>query len=1068
VSTHKQSLLSGAVSILALIVTANWAAGMAQALTPESPSAPSKAQIVQNYGKIPLSFEANQGQADKSVQFLARGDGYGLSLTAQEAVLALHKPAAGRIRPESAHMTRLGHSPAALASVAPGKRAPSSGGGIESATGITDVVRMQLAGSNALARPAGVEPLSGSANYLIGNDPAQWHTRIPTFAKVRYQSVYPGVDLIYYGNQRQLEYDFVVAPGASAKPIRLHFAGAQELKLDQSGNLVIIAPDGEIAFHKPVVYQIDGKKRQSVEGRFELLADNTAGFALGRYDHSKPLIIDPTLVYATFLGGSDQDYIVAIAVDAAGEAFVTGLTWSQDFPLTPGAFEAVNEASATNGVSTAFVSKFNASGTALEYSTYLGGNAVADTEYLQGDYGHSIAVDSVGEAYLTGWTYSSNFPTTKGAYQTTNKAAANSEATGFVSKLNASGTGLVYSTYLGGSTLDEPVSLALDASGNVYTSGFTFSTDYPTTTGAFQTTNNSASNDGWNTFVSKLNSTGTTLLYSTYLGGSGENGDTMDGIYTILGVAVDKSGDAYVVGWAQSTDYPVTAKTAYQTTNKAATNYGSNITLSELNPAGTALLYSTYLGGSSGSGDFSEGVVVDGSGNAYITGYTYSSDFPVTTGTFQTTNKSAANYESTGFASKLNTAKKGAASLVYSTFLGGSDGDDAYLPAVDNAGDLYISGTTYSSDFPVTTNAFQSTNGYANAFLTELNPAGSKEIYSTYLGGYGKDGGYQVALGSSGGVYIGGFTDSSNFPVTKDAFETTFNSESSTAFVAEFNLGTASTAKSTSTTLTASTNPQMLNKAVTFTAVVAPISGSGTPTGKVTFSVDEKSVSTVTLNGSATATYSTSALAGGAHYVLASYAGNSSYGSSGSGLTETINLPTPVITPATSATYPAVQLVTITDSDKSTVLYYTIDGTTPTTASTHYTAPITVGSAETVQATATSTNNSTSAVASVSYQVIGSPTALAAPATAISTPKATLNAIVNTFGFPGSYVFQYGTSSTALTTSTKAASLSASTSAVTVSAALTTLKAATKYYYQVVVTTAGGTAAGAVLSFTTN
>jgi hypothetical protein len=945
-------------------------------LATSSAAIPNRAVLAEKYGNLPLSFEANQGQSDRNVKFLSRGNGYSLFLTAQEAVLALRKPAASIPRTRAARMTRLGLSPLDLATSSSGGHAEEDGSGQPATTSVTDIVRMQLAGANVHVQPVGTDRLSGTASFFIGNDSSKWHSAVPTFAKVRYEGVYPGIDLVYYGNQRQLEYDFVVAPGASAKAIRLHFAGAKELKLDRSGNLEILAPDGEIAFHKPVIYQTFNGVHRQVAGSFRLLGDNSVGFAPGAYDHSAPLVIDPTLVYSTFLGGSHQDYVVAIAVDAAGAVYVTGLTWSQNFPLTPGAYEAVNEASSTNSVSTAFVSKLNASGTALDYSTYIGGDAIANTQFGQGDYGHAIAVDASGDAYIAGWTYSSNFPTTTGAYQTVNKAAANSAATGFVTKLNSSGTALVYSTYVGGSSYDEPLSLALDAGGDVFISGSTQSSDYPTTSGAFQTVNKSYSQGAWNMFVTKLNPTGSGLAYSTYLGGSGELESDIDGLYVILGVAVDASGNAYVAGHSRSTDYPVTASTACQAANNAAANGGTNITFTELNPTGTALVYSTYLGGNSSTGDFSEGIVLDSANNAYITGYTYSTDFPVTTGAYQTTNKGAASGGATGFAAKINPAKTGSASLVYSTYLGGSGGDNPFLAAVDSSGDLYIPGTTSSNDFPITSNAYQSTRTGNNAFLAELNPAGSSLLYSTFFGGSGTDGAYQVALGSNSAVYLGGYTSSSNFPITKDAFETTYNSAINTAFVAEFDMGAAQTTADTTTALTASANPANQSSSVTFTAAVSPVTGTGTPAGSVVFSIDEATVGTVALNASGVATYSTSTLAAGSHYILASYAGNSSWGSSGDGLTETINPPVslPTFTPA-AGTYTSAQSVSISDSTAGATIYYTTNGTTPTTGSSVYSAPIAVSATETIEAIAVATSDTNSSVATATYTInISTPT----------------------------------------------------------------------------------------------
>jgi hypothetical protein len=964
-------LLRSAVA-LGILGTAVGAAALSAAvaapLAPETHPRGTSVHLADHYGRLPLSFEVNRGQAERSVRFLAHGQGYGLYLTADGAVLTLHKPDSGATAPRSRRMARLGHSPEILGAPSPRKNTPGNRPGAEPATAATDVVRMQLAGANAELHPAGLEPLPGTANYILGNDPAKWQTGVSTYARVRYAGVYPGVDLVYYGNQRQLEYDFVVAPGADPKPIQLHFDGAKALRLDGAGNLVIAAANGEVAFEKPAVYQLAGGIRQPIEGRFQLLGDSTAGFALGSYDRTKPLVIDPVLSYATYLGGSTEDFAISVAVDAAGEAYVTGLTWSVDFPLTPGAVEAVNQATSANGVSTAFICKLNASGTALLYSTYLGGVAVADTEYGQGDYSHSIAVDSAGNAYVTGWTYSANFPVTNGAFQTANNAIPTSEATGFVTKLNANGTGLLYSTYLGGSTLDEPTSIALDSSGNVYTAGFTFSTDYPTSSSAFQTGNNSP--NGWNAFVSKLNSTGTALTYSTYLGGSGENGSMVDGNYALIQVAVDKNGNAYVAGFAQSADFPVTAG-VLQIHNNASTNEGTNLTLSKLNSTGTGLLYSTFLGGSSYPGDFSEGLAVDSSGNAYVTGYTYSSDFPVTGGAFQSTNKGAVNSTTTAFATKINST---ATALGYSTYLGGSAGDDAYGLALDGAGDLFLTGTTMSSDFPVTAGAFQSTigsaSGGANAFLTELNPTGTGTLYSTYLGGSGLDRGYQVALGN-GEVFLTGSTSSSDFPVTTAAYDTVYSSAYNTAFVAGFNLGTATPPKPTVTTLTASANPQLIGNTVTFTATVAPVSGTGIPAGSLVFSIDENSAATVTLDGTGKATYSTSALAGGQHYVLASYAGSSTYASSGNGLIETITLPVttaPILSPGTG-TYSLAQLVTMTDGTAGAVIYYTTDGSTPTVSSATYSTPITVSSTETVQAVAAASNYALSPVTTATYTI---------------------------------------------------------------------------------------------------
>jgi hypothetical protein len=1090
----KRIQLSGLQSSLGVLLISGLIATASATLTAAPPAnSPAKqATLRDNYAKLPLSFEANQGQTNKRVKFLSRGNGYELFLTGQEAVLALTKiVSTSSPARTSSKLSVNGITPTVTGNAIPKVRPLNNDAESEGLKGhthfTTDVVRMQLAGANMSARPEGIEKLPGTSNYFLGNDSTKWRAGVPNYSKVRYASVYPGVDLVYYGNQRQLEYDFVVAPEADPRPIRLHFAGAKKLKLDSNGNLAIAAENGSIAFHKPVVYQTVNGARRPVSGVFLLLADNSVGFSLGRYDHSKPLVIDPILAYSTYFGGTNAEFVVAVAADASGDAYVTGLTISEDFPLTAGAFQAVDYATPANAVSTAFISKFNPSGTALLYSTYLGGVAIADTLHEQGDYGKAIAVDASGDAYITGYTYSSDFPVTSGAFQKGNQAANNGLATGFVTKLNPSGTGLLYSTYLGGSTLDELTALAIDSSGNAYISGISFSADFPTTTGVFQTTNKSAAINGYSSVVSKLNPTGSALIYSTYLGGSLNYGTNLGNIYWTNPIAVDSSGDAYVAGFTQSGDFPITTG-AFQTTNHG----GFNITVSKLNPTATKLLYSTYLGGSTNS--ISEGMAIDSSGNVYVAGYTSDTDFPVTTGAFQTVNHADTNTtyseesNQNGFVTKLNST---GTKLVYSTYLGGTTGpwggDQIYRLALDSSNDVYVAGSAMSADFPVTVNAYQSKNKGAthccdytaytsDGFLTELNPAGTALIYSSYLGGSGTqnpvgpggsgDTAYGLALGKNGNVYVVGFTTSPNFPVTKGAFETKYDTQQNTGFVANFNLGTAPTTGDTVTTLTPSANSVVPGTSVTFTAVAAPVSGTGIPTGNIVFSVDEATVATVTLSGGK-ATYTTSSLVAGEHYVLASYAGNTTYAASGDGLNEIISPVKPVITPA-AGTYTSQQTVTITAPTASSVIYYTADGSAPSIFSTEYSSPLVVNFSKTISAVAIAEHDADSSEATAAYTIIGSPSVLGGPASAISTTGATLNAFVNTSGLAGSYYFVYGTSATALTTSTAKTALGASSTRVQAAAKLTTLTTKTKYYYQVVVSTAGGSAASGILSFTTN
>jgi hypothetical protein len=861
--------------------------------------------LAASYGKLPLSFEANQGQSDPQVRFLSRGNGYSLFLTDSSAVLALRKP--NRVPAKPAPVGRIGHAPSSE----------------------TDAIGMELVGANH-ARVIGADQLPGTANYFIGNNPAKWQSGVPTYGKVRYSGVYPGVDLVYYGNQRQLEYDFVVAPNADTKSIRLHFAGARRLELDSSGNLRIAARNGQIEFHKPVVYQeIDGR-RQPVKGHFTLVAKNSVGFRLGSYDRNHAVVIDPTLAYSTYLGGSGGGgYGTAITVDAAGDAYVVGVTYSTDFPVTSAAFQPANKSGASN-VFDAFVTKLNPTGASLIYSTYLGGsgNISLAGDFNHGDYPDAISIDSTGNAYVAGIAYSIDFPVTGGAFQTTNKGGPNGVANGFVTKLNASGTALVYSTYLGGSgltgyagnaTVGDPTGgdgcsrIFVDDSGNAYLTGGAYSIDFPVTSGAFQATNKSAANGLANAFVTKLNASGSALIYSTYLGGSKGDGGT--------GIAVDSTGNAYVAGATFSTDFSVTSG-AFQTENHGAANGFSNGFVAELNTAGSALIYSTYLGGSGNingpakNGDIIESLALDSTDNTYVYGTTLSNDFPVTSGAFQSSNKGFVLNLPTLFVSKLNPS---GSALVYSSYLGSSGGDtDPGFDgmALDSSGNVYVTGWTLGTDFPVTADAFQSINhcvapsgsnpsvaGGSNAFVAELNSSGSNLVYSTYLGGSGypisiaingvtttgsfcDDIGYGIAVDTTGNTYLTGNATSSDFPITTGAYQTS-KAVVNAAFITKFGLG-SSTTGGTITTLTASANPQSAGVAVTFTAFVQSTSGTGAPTGTVSFSVDGGAGASVALNGTGHASYATSTLAAGTHTIKASYSGDTTYSASSGMLTETI------------------------------------------------------------------------------------------------------------------------------------------------------------------------------------
>ena len=683
-------------------------------------------RVSESYGKLPLHFEANRGQTDKDVRFLSRGPGYNLYLTANEAVLVLSRPNADAKRDAR-------NAPERLDAKAQTKPV---------------ALRISLVGAAHKAQVTGLDELPGKANYFIGKDPAKWRTNVPTYAKVRYENVYPGIDLVYYGNQRQLEYDFVVAPGADPKKIVLGFKGANKLEIDAQGELVLRAAGGDLRQHKPVIYQnIDGV-RHEIAGGYVRKGANWVGFQLAAYDASRPLVIDPVVLsYSTYLGGSGTDIGNGIAVDADGNAYVTGATVS--IPTTAGAFQTTN-----GGRQSTFVTKINSTGSALVYSTYLGSGT-----------GGAIAVDADGNAYVTGAT-GPDLPTTPGAFQ----PIAGSLTDAFVTKLNPAGSALVYSTFLGGSNTESGLGIAVDAERNAYVTGYTLSTDFPTTPGAIQTAFGGGQTDA---FVTKIDPTGSALVFSTYLGGSSDDGAN--------GIAADTIGNAYVTGSTDSTNFPTTEGAFQPVFGGGSPGFGGDAYVTKFNPTGSALVYSTYLGGTAGDGGAA--IAVDVDGNAYVTGGTNSSNFPTTAGAFQPILSGPAD----AFVAKLDLG----GAVVYSTCFGGTAGETGSGIAVDSAGNAYVVGRTNSSDFPTTPAAFQPTfgGGVGDVFVTKLNPSGSALVYSSYLGGSDFESGFGIAVDAAGSAYVTGRTSSSNFPTTAGAFEPTqpmwFGRSAADAFIAK-------------------------------------------------------------------------------------------------------------------------------------------------------------------------------------------------------------------------------------------------------------------------------------------
>ena len=601
-------------------------------------------------------------------------------------------------------------------------------------------VRLTFPGSDAVP-PVARGELGHRSNFFLGNDAGEWRTGVRTYSEVVYEDLYDGIDLVYRAGPEGLKYDLVVRPGADPRLIEMSYEGIEGLELGSDGSMSIRTGIGDLGDAPPTATTMDGRP---VPCAYELRGPLAYGFRCGAWDPAQTFVIDP-MVYATYIGGSEHEEVMAIAVDASGDAYVTGVTNSTDFPVTSGAFQT------TLGTrEDAFVAKLNPDGSALVYATYIGGSAL--------DEAGAICVDASGDVFIAGRAYSDDFPVTSGAYQTTKVGSSF-----FVAKLNPSGSALLYATFLGSGTYEATYALlSVDASGSAYLVGATYADDFPTTEGAYKTT---YGGDAADAFVSKLDAAGTALVYSTYIGGSSTD--------RAEAIAVDANGRAYVVGSTNSTDFPTTAG-AYQTT-MAGGDRDAFVTV--VNAGGSALVYSTYIGGS--EDEHADAVTVDALGYAHLAGSTNSTDFPVTAGALQTANNGL--YDA--FAAKLNMA---GTALVYSTYVGGSDNDQLYGLAVDGYGSAHLTGHTRSSDFPVTADALQpALDGGADAFVAKLGPSGTAIDYATYLGGTGFEVGCAIALDSSGNILVGGYTYSTDFPVTSGAFATSYGGGAFDAFVAQ-------------------------------------------------------------------------------------------------------------------------------------------------------------------------------------------------------------------------------------------------------------------------------------------
>ena len=690
---------------------------------------PEEAQkaLVQNaYGRLPLYFIQNQGQLDDTVKYYERGLGHSILFTNSEILFNFEAGAdhlnAGtegefrRVLKEGTE-TRQGDAPRRFSQV-----------------------RLSPVHMHEGAFLEGLEPQEGKVNYFLGNDPTHWRTNIATYRSVVYREAYPGIDLKFYGSNEHLEYDVIVKPGADPSQVKFGYSGIKTLSITESGDLELrLADGGQLIHRKPLVYQeIDGE-RHAVEGAFaiepavgrEASAEEESfvfGFKLAAYNKAHPLIIDPVLVYSSYLGGLTSDTGYAIAVDGSGYAYVTGRTYSTSYPTAGSPFDG-----SFGGVSDAFVTKLNVAGTALVYSTYLGGS--------DSDWANGIAVDGAGAAYVTGETTSADFPTSN-PFMSALSSEGFSDA--FVVKLNSNGTALIYSTYLGGNLYDVGLGITVDSSGQAYVTGETSSTDFPIAGAALQSIYGGGYADA---FVTILNASGNNAAFSTYLGGH----DADSG----YGIAVD-TGSIHVVGETASENFPTTGGSHQDI--YAGGSFDAFVV--KIARSDYAVLYATYLGGS--GGDYGRGVAVGSDGAAYVTGSTTSPDFPLAN-PLQATPGGGEDV----FVAKLNSAGN---ELSFSTYLGGTTDDTGFAIAVDGKNNACITGKT-SGNFP-TSKAVQAVygGGGSDAFVTRIECTEGQIAYSTYLGGAGVDVGRGIAVGAGGNVYLTGWSSSFNFPTTSGAF----------------------------------------------------------------------------------------------------------------------------------------------------------------------------------------------------------------------------------------------------------------------------------------------------------
>jgi len=699
------------------------------------PTAPSKgvdrAAAIARVRALPLAFEENRGQTSAPATFVARGQGYAMWATSSGPIIKLSNASSAA------------------------------------------TVRLRAVGARPAVAAIAEAPLSGRANYFRGNDPSRWITGVRRYGVLRYENVYDGIDLVLHGSQQALEYDFEVAAGVDPSAIAVAFDGVDRVRLEDDGDLTLIVADADLRFHQPVAYQSGAEGREFVEARYQLSDSGAIRFVLGEYDRDRPLVIDPVIDYSTYLGGAKtstngipQEDAYGVAVDAAGNAYLTGFTSAIDFPMQGAPFDNTCGGCTASG-GDAFVAKIDPSqsgAASLIFTTYLGspGN--------MSSVGNGVAVDQDGAVYVTGWTNAFDnastpindaFPTTLTAFQPDDGGDL-AMADAFLTKLDANGSSLLYSSYIGGNNVDEGYTVRVDGAGHAYVAGRSASAAYTAVKNGFQMTNKGV----FDAFVVKVDTLGAgaaSLMYGTLFGGSGS--DNTDGM------AIDAQGRVYITGDTQSGSgaaVPLTIRNGFQPTAGA----GQHAFMAMIDPsiAGVgSLVYSTYAGttGTEGASLREGGIAVDGSGMVYMAGTTFGGGFPTTVGVIKTTVQG-----SDAYVVKIDPSQIGAASLVASTLFGGSFNDNAAAMTVDNAGNPVLAGYTESSNLPTSSCALPKANN-KDAFVAILTPDLTGIVYSTFLGGAGADFGQDVAIGPTGAIYLAGGTDSTNFPTTANAFDTT-------------------------------------------------------------------------------------------------------------------------------------------------------------------------------------------------------------------------------------------------------------------------------------------------------